>query len=165
MKKNILIVAICALVAFGFMSCNPEPTKKELLTTDKGWNLTKATCNPPYQLEAGVDISDLFDGFIRDYEKDDIMFFKPDGAQYLDYGKVKSATQTEKGETLGKWTLNEEGTELKFYLPYYDELVTGIITVLNETNLTVGVKINEDDGPNPTKTVRKYDFTLTYTRK
>ncbi len=172
MKRNILIIALCAIVAVGVTSCDKEKTKTELLT-EKGWKLTKATSNPPYELAADVAITDLFDGFIYEWEKDDILRFKEDGGQYLDPGKNLEEGQTSGEKLLGKWGLNEAGTELTFYLPFYfdfapdakNNTVIGTITVLNETTLTMGVKISEDDEVTTTKTKRNYDFVLTYTKQ
>ena len=163
MKKNILIGVICALVAFGMTSCEKTKTKTELLT-EKSWSLTKATSTPAYELEAGVNITDLFDGFIRDYELDDLLRFDVNGGVFLNPGKIRDEGQAAGEELLGKWSFDENTDKLDFYLPYYEEAVVGTVTVLNETTLTVGVKISEDDDI-IAKATRNYDFILSYTKK
>jgi hypothetical protein len=165
MKRNILVAAICALVTFGFMSCEKNPTKTELLQTKKGWKLTKASCYPPYESKTGVLYNDLVtEGFLFEEESDDITIFKTDGGQYLDYGTKKFKDQTGNGETLGRYSFNEEKMELKYFLPYWDELVevNGNVSAITENSMTVGFKISEDDGIQ-SKATRNYNMTFTYT--
>lgn len=175
MKKNILILAICAFVAFGFTSCKEEKTDYEIaienLTTTKGWTLKTATCDPAYELAIGAPITDLFLGFLESCEKDDIIYFNENKSQLLNPGKDGQTTidyvcadATE--VALGNWDLSEDMKTLKFYLPYYrGALLEATVLTLSETTLTLNVKIKEDDEVvDPSKVIRNYTFNLSYTR-
>lgn len=175
MKKNILILAICAFVAFGFTSCKEEKTDYEIaienLTTTKGWTLKTATCDPAYELSVDASITDLFLGYIKDCELDDYLYFNSNNSQLLNPGKDGKTTNAEylcadaTEVALGNWDLSEDMKTLKFYLPYYrGALLEATVLTLSETTLTLNVKIAEDDGVDPSKVIRNYTFNLSYTR-
>ena len=175
------MLAIFAALAFMSSGCNPEPepdpTRAELLTQPNGWQLTAGTSDPAYQLELGVPITNLFDGFVAECELDDILYFNQNGSEILSFGKDEKTypceeEQTIKEKSLGNWALTEEDTKLKFYFPAYEEQVTATIISLNETTLKLSLAISEDDGVEASplyrgirgsKTIRDYVFTLTYT--
>ncbi|MCL1849934.1 MAG: hypothetical protein FWF70_00765 [Bacteroidetes bacterium] len=177
MKKTILI-SLAVLIAVLFTACPvQEQTKEEMLKQSKGWKLTAATSDPAYLLlkEDGteVPITSLFDGFMYDDELDDIIYFKENKSEILNYGKDKSTCNgkfTGIERSLGNWDLVTD-TRLKFYFPAYEELLEAVVLALDESTLKVSVKIAEDDGEakvlpyrgvTGTKTVRNYVFTLTY---
>jgi len=179
MKKTLFtVLAIFFAISFLATSCNPDdPTKEELLTQKKGWKLTAATSDPAYLLDKeGVDvpITNLFDGYIYKDELDDIIYFKENKSEILNYGKDGSTCDGKyKGteRSLGNWELPNDNL-LKFYFPAYDELLSAVVLTLDESTLKVSVKIAEDDeivasptyrgSKNASKTVRDYVFTLTY---
>ncbi len=173
MKKSILMIAVSTLLVVCITSCkkDDEKTGYDYLTEAKnGWKLTTATSDPAYQLEVGAPVTDLFQGFIRDCEKDDIMYFNTDKSQKLNPGKDKKSV-VDLGEeegygcgdaseiTLGTWELNAEETAFtRFYLPYYDENMTNnTIITLDENTLIVSVPIKDD--------VNNVTLTLTYTKQ
>lgn len=175
MKKNIFIGVLCAILAFGATSCNKDEKtdfeqKTEYLTTNRGWKITTATSNPPYELEIGAPITNLFNGFISDCEVDDLLHFRTNGSQVLDPGRdretyVNRNCQSSGEVSLGNWNLSENTRTLQFYLPYYrGYLLDATVLTLNENTLTLSVPIREDDEENPAKAIRNYTFTLTYTR-
>ena len=62
MKKNVLMAALIAVLAFGLFSCNKdEASKKDLLTREGGWQLAEGTITPAYQMASGDMIYDLMD--------------------------------------------------------------------------------------------------------
>jgi hypothetical protein len=178
MKKTIL-VSLAVLAAILFTAC-PKPllTTEEMLIQKKGWTLTAATSDPAYLLDKdGMDIpiTNLFDGYIYSDEIDDIIYFKENKSEILNYGKDKSTcnglfTGTER--SLGNWELVTDKL-LKFYFPAYEELLEAVVLDISEETLKLSVKINEDDGVGAAKglpyrgakgakTIRPYTFTLTY---
>ena len=50
-----------------------------LLCRPDGWVLAEATCNPALQFEDGSYSNNLLEGFIQDYERDDIITFHYNG--------------------------------------------------------------------------------------
>jgi hypothetical protein len=176
MKKTILSL-LAITIAILFTACPVvEKTPEEMLTQSKGWTLTAATSDPAYLLDKdGMDvpITNLFDGFIYDDELDDIIYFKTNKSQILDYGKDGSTCNGEytgKERSLGNWELVTDKL-LKFYFPAYEELLEAVVLTLNDNTLKLSVKIAEDDGKEKTlpyrgvtgrKTIRDYIFTLTY---
>ena len=152
---------------------------EELLTQEKGWMLTAATCDPAFEMFDGSLIENLFDGFLYDCELDDIIFFYKNYAQYLNYGKFRCEWEIETGIKLGNWKIKEDENVLEFQLPYfYDEYdnfarLQGKIVNLDNNTLKLIVPIVFDDGtkltkrgfiPSSTKTIKEYEFTLTYTK-
>ncbi len=170
MKKNIFIGVLCAILAFGATSCNKDEKtdfeqKTDYLTTNRGWELTTATCNPPYELSIGAPITNLFDGFLRECEKDDRLHFRTNGSLVLDPGRdgqtaVNGNCQNSSEVSLGNWALSEDTRTIEpFYLPYYRNYrLKATVLVLNENTLTISVPINEEDSGN------SYVFTLSYKR-
>ena len=177
--KKLFLAVLTAMIACSFLACEKKekeeptpplpPTKTELLTQAKGWELIEATCKPDYELLSGGFISNLFDGYFFDCELDDIMFFNVNGSQVLNYGKDICDDQEGTEESLGNWTLVDD-THVKLFLPAYPgyELEAVILKLDAETLKIQIVDLQEDDGINPAKnirgakTVRTYTFTLTY---
>jgi hypothetical protein len=155
------------------------PTPEELLTQDKGWQLTAGTCNPPYESIDGKLISNLFEGFLYDCELDDIVFFYKNYSQYLNYGKILCDWESGIGINLGKWRIRESENVLEFQLSYFLETddtfakLEGTIVVLDENTLKLDIPITFDDGTKlakrglmslGTKATKDYVFTLTYSK-
>jgi hypothetical protein len=168
MKRTFIIAAFSVVLAFAFSACtDPNQTdydiKKEALTLKDGWVLTTATCAEGYELEDGGKINNLFDGYIRDYEVDDIWYFDATGAQMYDYNKILDEGQTAGKFSLGNWTLSEDAATLSLHLPWYEgyPIVEAKLQNVDSKELKVMAVIHEDDGVN-TKTVREYTFVLTF---
>ena len=170
MKKSILMITLCAIVAFSTTSCKEEEkTGSEILSGAKnGWKLTLAVSTPAYEMSNGTEVSDLIAGFLEDCERDDIMYFQSTNAQIVNPGKDKKTTNadydcvemTEK--SLGNWALTEDEKSFSsFYLPYFPgdkfSIAETEIVTLNETTLTVKVAVR--DG------VNDVNFALTYTKQ
>ena len=87
MKKSTLsIIVVAAVCMLAFSSCTKEKTMTEMLQLKKGWTLSTATSSPSYNLNGGGQIGNLFDGYVFDCEKDDIITFKEDGFEYMNPG-------------------------------------------------------------------------------
>jgi len=184
--KKLLLVATTILVAFAFTSCDPvvEKTRKELLIQKKGWELYSATSVPAFTNKDGVVNSNLFESFFYDYEKDDILFFYENGSSIMNYGKILESGTTEKEISLGNWRLIKDDKVLEFHLPYFfndDDTFYQLeadISVLDESTMTLIMKVKYDNGVPPTKSpintirndrgmkgirsVTDYTFTFTY---
>ena len=167
------MIATCALIAMSVTSCKEDPkTGAECLTGAKnGWKLTTAVADPAYPLEVGAPVTNLLQGFVKDCELDDILYFQTTKVLMLNPGKDKK-TVVDLGEesgfgcgtateiSLGNWELNgDEKSFSSFYLPYFDEKMTNnTIIELTETTLIVSVTFKDTDSKN-------YTFTLTYTKQ
>ena len=164
MKKNLFFIAICAILVVGLSSCQDE-TNTSYLTTSKGWTLTAATSQPDYELIDGNSISSLFDGYFKDCELDDIIYFKEDGSQTLDPKSDLCEDGYTETTAIGVWSFNEDETKLNMQIPFFydseDETVD--IVTLDKNTLKINYSFIEDDG-NPAKEQRPYTFTLTYMR-
>ena len=165
MKRNILVIALVAIFAVAITSCGKknEKTNTDLLSIEKGWVLSTATSSPAYHMIDGSFATDLInDGYLFDYEVDDIIKFQANGNQIINGGKLVPAEgdyqATDKG--VGTWKFNSDETELSFQIPFFydEEVETAQILKLSETELRVKYTFNATD--NPTK--EAYSFTLTY---
>lgn len=163
MKKSILSVIAIALVGvFALTSCKDNKTMTDYLTIEKGWTLSSATTTPYWTLNDNTQISDLFEGYVYDCEKDDVIKFKADYFEYLNPGEV-CEDQPSQESSLGKWAINEEEKVLDMQIPFFydDEIESCKILELNKDELKVTYTWTL--GENPAKGVPgTYTFTLTY---
>ena len=171
MKKTLFAMAIAATLVLGFNSCDPvEKTLTDYLTAPKnGWVLEAATSTPGYTMSSGAIIENLMEGYLYDYEMDDIIKFTADGIQTIDPGTLlpddsTSAYQTAVSTT---YTIDEATKILNMQVPFfYNDDYTSFdaqpeiceIIALDENQLKIRCTINDDENPaKPT-----YSFTLTY---
>ncbi|MCL1968354.1 MAG: hypothetical protein FWF65_02130 [Bacteroidetes bacterium] len=152
-------------------ACKEAPTREELLTQKKGWKLTAITCDPPYEMEEGHLITNLFNYRMRDCELDDIIFFLKDKSQILDPGK--KLCDSYPLVSSGNWDLLDNDQKLKFYFLNYPEPFVGSILILDKKTLRLTIVFNEEDGTKlakisrsavNSKTIKSYILTLTYTK-
>lgn len=163
--KKVLVFALVAVFALSLSSCGKkqEKTKTEKLSIEKGWVLSAATSSPAYLMGDGSYATNLItDGFLFDYEVDDIIKFQANGNQIINGGKLVPESgdyqATDKG--VGTWQFNSDESKLTFQIPFFydEEKETADILELSETQLRVKYTFNATD--NPTK--EAYSFTLTY---
>jgi len=182
MKKT-LLAAMALIVAFSFTACEvPEPTKEELLTQKKGWEMFAGTSSPAYTNAEDKTSENLFEVWFYDYDDDDILFFNTGGA-IVNFGKKLEPGTTAKEKNLGEWRLAENDI-LTFYLPYFvdnDDLMVRLeakVIVLDEYTLQLRIPIGDiDNDPAKSKSSKrgrivvrnadtkadpKYQFTITY---
>jgi predicted PP-loop superfamily ATPase len=164
MKKSILSVIAIALVGlFAFTSCGDKKTMTDHLTNSKGWTLSEATTTPYWTLNDNSQISDLFEGYVYDCEKDDVIKFNADGFEYLNPGADVCEWEPSQESSIGKWAINEEEKVLDMQIPFFydDEVESCKIMELNKDQLKVSYTwtLTED----PAKGVPgTYTFTLVY---
>src|SRR5574344_2623018 len=122
MKKRVLsIMIIAAVCLLAFASCKKDKTKTELLTAEKGWVLSTATSSPAYNLNGGGQIGNLFDGYIYDCEKDDIIKFNEDGHEYLNPGDDVCDGQASEESSLGTFDFNETEMTMDMQIPFFND--------------------------------------------
>ena len=163
MKKSILsVIAIAIVAVFAFTSCKQQ-TMTDYLTTEKGWSLTTAECTNGYVFDDNTTINNLFDGYIYDCEKDDIIKFNTDNYEYMDPGKDVCEWQPSQESSLGKWAINEEDKVLDMQIPFfYDEEVESCkIINLVKDELKVSFNFDIVEGQAKGKP-GNYTFVLTY---
>ena len=167
MKKVIFSVMVVAVATMVFSSCDKDKTNTEMLTNKKGWKLVEATSSPSYELANGSKISNLRDGYLRDFELDDIIFFKEDGALTVDPGsKLPAAEQAgwKTAKTIGTWAFLEKETKIKMQIPFWypaneaDTRDADVVdlNLLDKDNLRVSLTFTEAE------TGFKYTFALVY---
>ena len=192
MKKNILIVAICAVIAVVFTACpKPELTDEQLLTHSKGWVLSTATSVPAYENKDGVKSENLFVSFFDQCELDDILYFSKDGGSTMNFGKEICSWDNGTQMSLGNWRFVDATKEvLEFHLPYFFAanginlalLEAKVVTLTDKEKgaetlqLRIPVEFTDDvtkgsnkilntRGPKGAKGVDKFEFILTYKAK
>jgi len=168
MKKAFLalVVAACAVL---FTACPgpQEKTKAELLSSPKhGWVLSAAESSPAYHMASGEYVSNLMNGYLYDYELDDIMSFTVEGVQTLDpganidpegYGLQQAVTYLYVfDQTDDEWLY----MQVPFIVDANGDIMQVRCHILTLDEETFKFNCTIDDVENPTK--EEYTFTLTY---
>ncbi|MBP5664001.1 MAG: hypothetical protein J6X16_07000 [Bacteroidales bacterium] len=164
--KKVLVFALIAVFALSLSSCGKkkEKTNTEKLSIEKGWVLSAATSSPSYHMADGSYCTDLMtEGYLYDYELDDILKFESNGNMKINGGSKVPAdgSDYQSGDHgVGTWKFNSDETKLTFQIPFfYDDVQeTADILELSETQLRVKYTFNATN--NPAK--EAYSFTLTY---
>lgn len=167
MKKSILsVIAVAVACVFVFTSCEKEKTMTEYLTIEKGWTLSTAECTNGYVFDDNTTINNLFDGYIFDCEKDDIIKFRIEGEQqfeYLNPGAVVCDDQPAQESSIGTWAINEEEKVLDMQIPFfYDEEVESckiIELTADQLKVSFTFELTADQTKGKPGT---YTFVLTY---
>ena len=177
MKKVFSVLATVALLVFVFSSCNPpQKTYANYLTQQtKGWKLVAATSSPDYIMSDpdAAPVSDLFNGYLYDYEKDYIIVFNENGNEIVKPGKTVAPEGEgfNKETSLGNWSIKEgvvrDGVSYDFlymYIPFvvhqngtYPLCECKILT-LNDNKMVVKYDFSDD----PITAKGRYEWTLTY---
>lgn len=161
-----LLLAVSA-VCFSLSSCSKEESKTDLLTKpSKGWVLSGATSSPAYELSNGSFATDLMeDGYLKEYEKDDIIKFSEDGGQTISPGKLVDPYDGYQKVVAATWSFSDDETILNMQIPFfyndegtsYDSDIESC-EILSLTNDELRIKYTFSDDP----VKGKYSFTLTY---
>lgn len=163
MKKVLSIAAMALVVVLVFTSCKKEKTMTEMLTIEKGWTMSAATSTPYWTLNDNSQISNLFDGYVYDCEKDDIIKFKEDGFEYLNPGANVCEDQASQESSLGAWKLDEEAKTLQMQIPFFYDTDPENVTIVELTEELLKVNYAWELTEDPAKGVPgKYTFTITY---
>jgi len=169
MKKLFSVLAIAAMVVFTFSSCDTttEKTMADYLCQSKGWVLSTATSSPAYALSDGTYITDLMtEGYLYDYELDDIITFNTNGTMSINPGTNIDAEYGYQQEVGSTWNFNSDTTVLNFQIPFfYDEtgytfdaeLENAKILYITDTEMKLAYTFNDDLGAKG-----EYTFYLTY---
>ncbi len=167
MKKAFLALAVAALAVF-FTACpGPvEKTKAELLASPKhGWVLSAAESSPAYHMASGEYVTNLMNGYLYDYELDDIMTFTVEGVQTLDPGANIDPEYGLQEATAFLYSFdavddNWMYMQVPFILDANDQIKQVYCHILNLTEEEFKFNCTIDDVAAPTKD--QYTFTLTY---
>lgn len=164
MKKSILSVIAIALVGVVALTSCDKKSMADYLTREKGWTLSEAECPNGYVFDNNTTITNLFDGYVYDCEKDDIIKFNAeDNYEYMDPGKDVCEWEPSQETALGKWAINEEDKVLDMQIPFfYDEEVESC-KIIDLTADMLKVSFNFDITEEPAKgKPGNYTFVLTY---
>ncbi|MBQ3739755.1 MAG: hypothetical protein II856_00970 [Bacteroidales bacterium] len=168
MKKAFLVLAVAACAVF-FTACpGPvEKTKAELLASPKkGWILSAAESSPAYHMASGEYVSNLMNGYLYDYELDDIMTFTVEGVQTLDPGAnidPEGQGLQEAKTFLYSFDAADDDwmyMQVPFILDANDQIKQVYCHILNLTEEEFKFNCTIDDVAAQTKD--QYTFTLTY---
>lgn len=153
MKKTFLALAVAAVAAVCFTAC-PGPQEKttaDYLSAPKnGWVLESALCSPAYEMLSGELIGDLVNGYLYDFEKDDIITFTADGVQTIKPGNLLPA-EDQDGYTQDVaylWRIDEQNDGWIFMqVPFfYDEVQEYVhILTLDENQFKFLCTFNDDE--------------------
>lgn len=168
MKKVFSVLAVVAMFLISFSGCNQDQSYTDLLIQKKGWVLSSATSNPPYQMEDQSLVSDLMtEGYLYDFENEYVITFNEDGTEYVKPGKTVAPEDFDgdayRAETqIGNWRFDNDLIPSLLYMQvpfFYDEDVEVCkLLSLTKDELKVSCTINDDD-PAAKGT---YSFILTY---
>lgn len=163
MKKVLSIAAMALAFVLVFTSCNKEKSMTEMLTIEKGWKMSSATTTPYWTLNDESQISNLFDGYVYDCEKDDIIKFKEDGFEYLNPGANICEDQASQESSLGAWKLDEEKKELQMQIPFFYDEDAEYVSIVELTSELLKVNYTWTLTEDPSKgKPGTYTFTITY---
>jgi len=162
MKKTLLVAAMAVVCAVFFTACPGVETKSYtdyLISPKKGWVLEAATSSPAYEMENGEIVSDLMNGYLYDYELDDIMTFTENGVQTINPGE--NIGEGYQAETAYLWQLdNENDGWIYMQVPFFYDDVQEYCHILSLTEDVFKFNCTmNDDEPSAKGT---YTFTLTY---
>jgi len=167
MKKAFLALAVAALAVF-FTAC-PGPVEKskaELLASPKhGWVLSAAESSPAYHMASGEYVTNLMNGYLYDYELDDIMTFTVEGVQTLDPGTNIDPEYGLQEATSFLYSFDAVDDDwmymqVPFILDANDQIKQVYCHILNLTENEFKFNCTIDDVAAQTKD--EYTFTLTY---
>ena len=176
MKKVLSVLAVVAVVVLAFTSCKPEEkTYAQYLTQQtKGWVLQSATSSPDYEMSDGSFVTDIYNNYLYDFERDYIIVFNENGSEIVKPGKTVAPENMDGFRTetsLGNWRIEENvmiaGRAydlLYMYLPFVFNNEGGVdldacqIVTLDDNILQIKYTMNDDD-PNAKGT---YEWMLTY---
>lgn len=163
MKKSTLsIIVVAAVCMLAFSSCTKEKTMTEMLQIKKGWTLSTATSAPAYNLNGGGQIGNLFDGYVFDCEKDDIITFKEDGFEYMNPGDDVCDNQAADESSIGSYSLNEDAMTMDMQIPFFYDAAVESVKVVELTEDVLKVNYTFTEVEETTKAPGTYTFTLTY---
>mgnify|MGYP001428854661 CR=1 FL=1 len=163
MKKSTLsIIVVAAVCMLAFSSCTKEKTMTEMLQIKKGWTLSTATSSPAYNLNGGGQIGNLFDGYVFDCEKDDIITFKEDGFEYMNPGDDVCDNQAADESSIGSYSLNEDAMTMDMQIPFFYDAAVESVKVVELTEDVLKVNYIFTETAQTTKAPGTYTFTLTY---
>lgn len=165
MKRNILVLAVIAIFAVALTSCGNQNKKTNTgkLCIEKGWVLSAATSSPAYALSDGSYATNLMtEGYLYDYELDDIIKFETNGNMKINGGAKVPETGDYQAEDkgVGTWAFNSDESKLTMQIPFFYDEATETVDILSLTETELRIKYTFNDYTAPAKTV--YSFTLTY---
>lgn len=172
MKKSLFAMAIAATLALGFNACVPqEKTLTDYLTAPKnGWVLESATSTPGYVMSSGAIIDNLMEGYLYDYEKDDVIKFTADGIQTIEPGTnipEDGSAYQEAISTPYSILQDATGKFLNMQVPFFYnddyssfDAPVEICEIINLDDNQLKIRCTMNDDENPAKPT--YSFTLTY---
>ncbi|MBP5400099.1 MAG: hypothetical protein J6Y35_00515 [Bacteroidales bacterium] len=116
MKKVLSIAAMALAVVLVFTSCNKEKTRTQMLTIEKGWIVSLASCPDGYGENATTDLMTIF----PENWKDNVMKFKEDGnKEYINAGANKYDFEGEGDQFVGTWEFKNDENILVCQLPMF----------------------------------------------
>lgn len=157
-------------ISFTTKTIPTSPT--ELLTIPQGWRLSAAESSPAYPMSNGLIVSNLFNGYLYDFELDDIIVFSTNGTHVLQPGTLIPSGMDipyQVETNLGQWYFDNPAnpTLLFMQIPFFwnqdgtgpDPAVEQCALIeLSTDMLMISYTFNDDE--NPSKGT--YTFTLTY---
>ncbi len=171
MKKSILSIFVIIIVAIlTLTSCDKQKTPEAFLTREKGWILFRAECLEGLVTNNNDTITNLFDGYVLDCEKDDVIKFNANGYEYMNLGESFCEELFGQEPFLGKkiegrvceWVLDIDAKVL-YMQPFFHYEHVETCTILNlakdELKISFTYTLTEHHGK---VKPGHYTFVLTY---
>ena len=145
----------------------------QMLCIPQGWVMSAAVSDPAYLLHDGTRVSNLFEGFIFDFETDDIIVFNTDGTIIANPGNLIPDYDWEwvisNGEygtdefplttsVIGNWSFigeNEPPTEISMQIPFFYDRIPEECRIVSLSENEFVIKYVFVQEPN-------YEFCITY---
>ena len=145
----------------------------QMLCIPQGWIMSAAVSTPGYLCHDGTVVTNLFEGYLFDFETDDIVVFNPDGTIIANPGNLIPDYDLYLGEydtdefphttsVIGNWSFigeNEPPTEISMQIPFfYDRIPEECrIVSLSENEFVIKVFLPNEQTADP-----HYEFCITY---
>lgn len=149
--KTIILIAISGsfLMVSSCKKDDDDPVNKKAILTANSWKLSGMTIDPAIDF-FGIQISDIYNGFMDDCAKDDLMIFNEDGSYTGDEGATKCDPDDPQITEEGTWVFNADETQL--ITTDADTSYTFTIVTLSSSKLKM-TSTEEEDGTVYTYTV------------
>lgn len=132
-----------------------SPSKSAMLTGT--WKVTAATVDPPIDF-FGTPLSDLYNTFFQDCNKDDLTVFNSDKSYEFNEGETKCFSSDPQIQDQGTWALSSDGKTLTLTPDTGDVEVTMIKSLTSKTFVIEEMEYDSLQG-------ETYTFTTTLTKQ
>ncbi len=145
-------VAYGETVTFTTLAQESELSPTERLCRPRGWKLADTHIEPAYNLQndwsGAIYIDNLLDGYLYDYEIDDILVFNANGTHYVNPGTLTNPNGYTTITSLGSWYFDNTDAPqfitMRIPFRYNEPAVQCRIGTLSDSEFTIAYSFVED---------------------